>query len=349
MLTIYLHSNARDVTVRFEVNKSMPDMRIQLEHYLYDALGVEVAVIPWKSEGRVPLFLEDRYRFFKAELLSMRCLFMADKHEQEESPAAIRKHFDQVRGKWDDPVVYVRERITGYNRKRLIEHKVPFIVPRNQMYLPMLGIDLREHFRKLRQDKSALGPATQAVLIHALQRSPEDLGPTALAEKLGYSVMTMSRALDELEAAGLGQSTAAGRERRLRLAVPNREVWEKAQPLLRNPVVKRYAIRLAPNAALPGPRAGLNALAHYSMLSEPMSMAIALGRENWKVLQQENCAKAAMADEPETTTVEIWSYAPTLFANEGWVDRLSLYLSLRETRDERVQAGLDQMVKEVPW
>jgi hypothetical protein len=31
------------------------------------------------------------------------------------------------------------------------------------------------------------------------------------------------------------------------------------------------------------------------------------------------------------------------------VDRLSLYLSLREVRDERVQAALEKMIKEVPW
>jgi hypothetical protein len=42
-------------------------------------------------------------------------------------------------------------------------------------------------------------------------------------------------------------------------------------------------------------------------------------------------------------------YAPTLFASDGWVDRLSLYLSMRHTQDERVQTALDQMIKEVSW
>ena len=35
--------------------------------------------------------------------------------------AAIRKHIDQVQAKWNETVVYVRERITAYNRKRLVE------------------------------------------------------------------------------------------------------------------------------------------------------------------------------------------------------------------------------------
>ena len=327
----------------------MRDMCNRLERYLDDALGIRVAVVPWETEGRLPLFLQDRYRFFQAEALNQKCLFMVDAHAEEVSPAAIRKHVEQVRGKWDGPVVYVRDRIIAYNRKRLIEHKVPFIVPGTQMYLPTLGIDLREHFRKLREDKRALGPAAQAVLIHALLRDAGNLSPTALARKLGYSVMAMSRALDELDAAELGQTTSNGRERRLRLAGPKREVWEKAQPLLRSPVVKRHAIRLAPNAELPGPRAGLDALAHYTMLAELGTSVMALGRENWKVLRQTAGVKTAMNDEPGAATVEVWSYAPVLFADGGWVDRLSLYLSLRETQDERVQAALDQMLKEVPW
>ena len=327
----------------------MTDTCSKIERYLDDVLGIRVVVAPWETEGRIPLFLQDRYRFLWAEALNQRCLFMVDVHAEDESPAAIRKHVEQVREKWDGPVVYVRDRIIAYNRKRLIGHKVPFIVPGTQMYLPTLGIDLREHFRKLRPGSSGLRPTAQAVLIHALLRDAENLGPTVLADKLGYSPMAMSRALDELEAAELGRTTANGRERRLRLEGPRREIWERAQPLLRSPVVKRHAIRLAPEAALPGHRTGLDALAHYSMLAEPGSVAVALGRENWKSMQGTDRMEAATMDEPGTTTVEIWSYAPVLFAAGGWVDRLSLYLSLRENQDERVQAALDQMIKEVSW
>ena len=326
----------------------MPDLRARLERYLHDALGIVATLAPWDKEGGIPLFLQDRYRFLNGKLMNLRCLFMVDQREQEETPAAIRRHIDMVRNKWDGPVIYLRERITAYHRQRLIGQKVPFVVPGNQMYLPMLGIDLREHFRKLRQDQASLGPAAQAVLIHALLCTTAELCPTALAKHLGYSIMSMSRALDELDTAGLGHATTTGRKRHLRLAGPKLEVWEKAQPLLRSPVVRRNAIRLAPQTKLPGPRAGLDALAHYSLLAEPENLAVALDREDWKTLQA-NGVETAMADEPEATIIEVWSYPPTLFAAEGWVDRLSLFLSLRETQDERVQATLEQMLKEVSW
>jgi Tfp pilus assembly protein PilO len=47
--------------------------------------------------------------------------------------------------------------------------------------------------------------------------------------------------------------------------------------------------------------------------------------------------------------IQVWSYDPKLFAVAGVVDRLSLFLSLRDEKDERVEAALEQMMKEMPW
>ena len=321
----------------------------QIERYFQHTLGITVVIASWAGGRRVPFFLQDRYRFFEAQLMGLPCLFMVDKDEQEKPPATISKHIDQVQAKGDKPVIYVRERITAYNRKRLIEQKVPFVVPGNQMYLPMLGVDFREHFRKLQPAKRGLSPSTQAVLIHAMLQSAEGLSPTALADKLGYSVMTMSRSLDELEAAGLGKSFASGRERCLHFGERKQDVWKKAQPLLRTPVKSLHTIEIVRGKAIPGPQSGLNALAHYSMLAEPQNVVVALSREEWKSLQQKDAVTAAMAEDPNGMIVEVWSYAPMLFATDGWIDRLSLYLSLRDMKDERVQAALDQIMEEISW
>jgi hypothetical protein len=323
----------------------------QLERYLRDDLGDTPLITPWKEERHLAFFLQDRYRFFEARILGKPYLLMTDKRDQEEPPATIRKHINQVKAKWSGPVIYARERITAYNRKRLVKQKIPFVVPGNQMYLPMLGVDFREHFRKPRAGKSGLRPSSQAVLIYALLQNAENLGPTALAAKLGYSAMAISQALDELEAVGIGKSSATGRgsDRRLHFNTSKQEAWKKAEPLLRTPVKSRHTFRMMRDGSLSGPQAGLSALSHYSMLSEPENVTIALGREDWKSFRQRNAEKTAIEGERGTMIVEVWRYAPTLFASDGWVDRLSLYLSLRETKDERVQAALDQMMKEVSW
>lgn len=53
--------------------------------------------------------------------------------------------------------------------------------------------------------------------------------------------------------------------------------------------------------------------------------------------------------EPEATEIEVWKYPPELFARNGKVDPLSLYLSLADTKDERIEIAIDALMKEFPW
>jgi hypothetical protein len=47
--------------------------------------------------------------------------------------------------------------------------------------------------------------------------------------------------------------------------------------------------------------------------------------------------------------VEVWSYPPKATADGPVVDRLSLYLSLRGTADERVEVALNQLLEDMKW
>jgi len=322
----------------------------QLKQYMHEALSVAISPTPWDGSTRLPFFLRDHYTFFEVQLLDIPCLLMLDRSEQEQSPAIVRKHMDQVKAKWDGEIVYVGMRVTAYNRKRLIEHKLPFVVPGNQMYLPMLGIDLREHFKKVRSETVKFSPSTQALVIHVLLRGTveEIVTPAEMAQCLGYSAMTMTRAFDELESAGLGEIISEGRERRLRFIESAKDIWAKAHSYLRSPVKKRLLIRPL-NFEPPGPRAGLSALAHYSMLVKPANPVFALNRKDWKSLKQRRQVNKIPNKEPAALEIEIWSYAPALFAKDKLVDRLSLYLSLKESKDERVEAALEEMMKGLQW
>jgi hypothetical protein len=139
------------------------------EHHLRETLGITVAPEKWENAGKLPFFLRDLYDFFQVSVLDTSCLLMIVRNEEEQTPANIRKQMLQVREKWDGEVIYLRSSISAYNRKRLIEQKVPFVVPGNQMYLPMLGIDLREHFRQIRTGVPIkFSPSTQALVLHVL-------------------------------------------------------------------------------------------------------------------------------------------------------------------------------------
>jgi DNA-binding MarR family transcriptional regulator len=282
-------------------------------------------------------------------LLGHHALLVIDINPEEQTPALVRKHMDMLQSKHHGDLIYVRTRVTAYNRKRLVEQRVPFIIPGNQMYLPMLAIDLRENFRRIREESPTLSPSTQMVVLYALLRDPRQvLTPSEMAPLLGYSAMTMTRAFDELETAQLAEVAVRGRERCLQFNEDRREIWEKALPFLRSPVNKQIFVRRTEN---PGNaiRAGLTALAHYSMLAAPAYTTYALSREDWKELRERHRIMELPDQDPDANEIQVWSYPPALFAEQGTVDRLSLYLSLRTDHDERTESALEEMMEKIRW
>jgi hypothetical protein len=160
--------------------------------------------------------------------------------------------------------------------------------------------------------------------------------------------MSMTRAFDELEAAGVGRFAMEGRQRVLRLGQDRRELWEKAIGFLQNPVKRRVWVKLDPKAR-PRVAAGLSALARYSTLAEPANPVLAVENTEWKKLRDLLDAAELPVGEPDACQLEIWSYSPEQFAENGVADRLSLYLSLRGTDDERVEAALEEMMEQIQW
>jgi len=322
----------------------------QLKRYLQETLGIEVNPTAWHGGRSMPFFLRNLYTFLEIQLVEVCCLLMLDRSEQEQSSATVRKHMNLVLSKWNGEVVYVRGRVSAYNRKRLIEHKVPFLVAGNQMYLPFLGIDLREHFKKIRAKVEKFSPSTQALVIRILLGGNIDriATPAEMAQCLGYSPMTMTRAFNELESVGLGKISTTGRERHLKFIKPVKDIWKEAQPFLRSPVKK--AVQIAPMDFEPlWPRAGLTALSYYSMLVEPANPAFALSKKDWKSLEQIRHVVNLPHKESGALEIEVWDYAPTLFARDKLVDRLSLYLSLKQNKNERVETALEEMMKDQQW
>jgi len=327
----------------------MDQLATNFKRYLKETLDIDARPEQWAGTGKLPIFLRNVYAFFEVRILGMPCLVMATKDKTEQTPATIQKHMLQVRKKWQDEVIYVQQKVTAYNRKRLIQHKIPFVIPLNQMYLPFLGIDLREHFKNIGETEASFSPSTQVVVLYCLsQKRQLRLTPKTLANELGYSIMTMTRALDELDGVGLGTINMEGRERVLRFNRNKKQVWESALERLRSPVKKRLWVKAFSNKPF-GVKAGLSALAHYSNLAEPVNPVLALERKRWKNGKNNDGVMILDIAEPNACELEIWSYSPELFAKNEVVDRFSLFLSMREENDERVQSALEGMMEQVEW
>ena len=229
---------------------------------------------------------------------------------------------------------------------------MPFVVPGNQLYLPDLGVDLREYFRKpAAQPQSEISPAAQAMLIAVLLGRPwrGEWEPAEVLGRLAYTAMTASRAAREVVAAGIASSEMVGKLRRLKTERTARETWEHIKPLLRSPVKRRVWVLPTPDLGVREFRlSGLSALAQQSMLAEPAWLTYALSPAQWKLASQQG-VKTVPEREPGALQLELWNYSPALVPGTALVDPLSLMLSLQSDADDRVQQALAELEEHVPW
>ena len=325
---------------------------VDLLRYLHETLGLDPKTSHWVSNKKPPYYLQDTFEFRELMLLDQRILLAIDRRTKSPPASGIREQMDTLQKIAGIPVAYVTRTLASYERKRLIQQKVPFIVPGNQLYLPWIGIDLREYFRqRSKAPDAAFNPSTQALLITALLRTPWDpiWHPFPAAIKLGYTAMTVSRALRELTEAGIGEIRRERRTQSLYLGDQPGGIWDRAKPLLRSPVKRTEwatpAPVLKPSQA---PAAGMSALAQQTMVADPKWPVRAVSTRQWL-----SATRAGLARLPEPIAGayqwQIWTYDPKLGAARKIVDPLSLALSLQGENDERIQSGLEELREQHPW
>lgn len=322
----------------------------KIQDYLAETLGLNANLAKWPEIGLLPYYLQDAYTFSVLELLGCRYLVMASTSPRNIPLADVRKHLDKASTSSGLTAIFATESIASYQRKRLIEHKIPFIVPGNQLYLPELAIDLREYFKGQRKPSDKpVSPSTQAILIAAFLRPWKmEFYPNEVAASLGYTAMTASRALREITEAGIGTLVKGGRERWLLVDLPPAELWKRIEPKLRSPVKRTVWASPLPVLTDVARLAGLSALARYSMIADPRYPAYAVSQEQWKMAQQHGI-EFLPEPVPGSCEWQIWRYKPALLPDQPTVDPLSLLLSFHDATDERIEDALDSLRKQLPW
>ena len=328
-----------------------PGIDTDLLRYLDEALGLAPQIGQWTGHKKTPYHLQDAFEFREMTLLEDRILLAIERRAKSPPASKIREQINALQKVADLPVAYVTRALASYERKRLIQQKVPFIVPGNQLYLPWVGIDLREYFRRNEAPEAKFNPSTQALLITALLRTPWDpmWEPVQAAAALSYTAMTVSRALRELTEAGIGEIRRERRVQSLYLGDRPGDIWELAKPYLRSPVKRiEWASpvpRLHPSQA---PVAGMSALAEQTMVADPKWPVRAISTQHWL-----SATRAGVDRLPEPIAGayewQIWTYDPNLGSARKIVDPLSLTLSLEAENDERIQLALEELKEQRPW
>ncbi|MCB1359534.1 MAG: hypothetical protein KDK53_24475 [Maritimibacter sp.] len=215
--------------------KSSRDLLKDAQSHLRATLQVPASLTAWGSEKGLPLFLANGFEYRQTELFGHAILLVVPKPENANTPAGLSKQLGALQRHFDGILVLVLDHLSAYQRSRLIAESAAFIVPGNQLFIPQLAMDLREHFRRKRDFAGdQLSPVSQALLLRHLNlRTVEDARPSDLVETMRYSAMSIGRAFEELEASGLCRVEPRGRSKHILFPEAPRDLFDAAAPRLR--------------------------------------------------------------------------------------------------------------------
>ena len=81
------------------------------------------------------------------------------------------------------------------------------------------------------------------------------------------------------------------------------------------------------------------------MLSEPPYPEYAISRDGWKAMERKGIEKIPVEDS-DTCLLQVWCYDPKILKVAECVDPFSLYLSLQDETDERIEMALEKMMEQ---
>lgn len=334
-------------------------MRVDgLKDYIKEVLGtgIDPVPIPTAEQERLPFYIREAYKLYFTQLFNQPLVLATLKEGNEFTNMQIEKHLHLLRKSTNRRVALVSEDMTAINRRRLIDRGVNFIVPGKHLFLPEFLVDLKEDFnnRNRKNKKKALLPSGQFILLYHLLHRDErvqltDLSFKEIASKLAYSPMAITRAVEDLKGHELCIVTG-GKEKYIRFEKERKNLWSKAKPYLINPVLKRVYVDKKPDAPLL--TSNLTALPEYSDMNPSGQAYYAIEKTIFYGLQK-GSALVNENEEEGPYCLEVWKYDPIKLAEgisrKDNVDPLSLYLSLIDNPDERVEMALEQIINKYIW
>lgn len=309
------------------------------------SLGGDMTFLQNESlETTCPLSVSLRYDAAKAVLFDKPRLLLFFRGATSPNPDQIQNHVHILAEVYSLPMLFVFQEASREFCISLIKKRLPFIIPKRQCYIPDALITLNEKaFRKTPQRKiESLSPFAQVVFLYYLlhKELPDSVPFQQIINGLHtISKVYVTRAVQEISAINLATITSNGKSKSIHFESSRKELWEQAQPYLRSPVIKHVRVETELSCL---PLAGISALSEYSNLNDDAEQIYALHSRDFD--------KSLPTYEFSGQKLELWRYDPRLLCeNSGSVDKLSLYLSLKDEHDPRVKGELSKMMEEFQW
>lgn len=310
--------------------------------YMSSLIGDDIQFEPLKKSlvEKLPYTIANSFRLYNARVLGQNVIIAIITDGNDIPPAQMQKTLTVIEKRCGCTIILCPMTIASYNLRRLTAQKVNFVMPRKQMFIPSLLIDLKKQ-KNIDSDLTETIPAmAQCLLLYHLEvKALDGKGTKELSELLHVSYASINRALRWLKEREL-IALEGVKTKTIRFECTKQKLWEKALPLLTSPIEKQmFTDQLLDGAT----NSGINALSEYTMINPEKRICYAIAKGEDKRLN------VVTGKEFGTNTIEVWRYNPRLLSDTGTVDKLSLYLSLKDNEEERIQIELENLIKQIQW
>ena len=306
-------------------------------------LGIQTELVPMQRNRlkglNADLLL--RFAYYTAVFNRQDLCFIQTKNRDTLSPLKYRNVAKQIETVTAMPVVALTESLPYRERERFISQGVYFVVSDKYAFLPSLIANVKVKEKK--QQPSGLTPAAQYLLLYCfLENSNTVLTIRQLETLLPYNYLAIARALVNLEDLQLCKTKKDDLgTKTVYFEHDKRKLWEKAQKYLSSPVKRIVYSDIRPEGRFC--ISGINALSHYSRLNPEQYDTLAIWDRDFPEL-------STQYNEIEGNyKIEIWKYPVSMpcMSNSKIVDPLSLYLSLKNEPDARVEKELKKLIENI--
>ena len=318
---------------------------MMIEKELEKAFGISFAISEYKEKNGLPRYLSTGRKIYKAQYEQFG--FYIIKLPSAIDSRVLYKEKLLYEEKFGVPVAFWFETLTKNNRNAYVKHHLPFMMVPTQIYLPFLGILFSKKFTGA--EGSALLQLTanaQMILIYLLHYKQADYTKKELALRLGLNPVYVTRGTKELVSRGFIAEKRKGRSVEVGLTIDSKESFNVASSVLSSPVRDVIYVRKTDDV-IRLTKASDFSMSEISMLKPPEIAVYACFKKSRIVDKFEIVDEPGWEKPSEICKVEMWNYDPVKLCENGIVDKLSLYASLKDTKDPRVQGELENVLEEL--
>lgn len=327
---------------------------------LFNTIGLEANINDLNLN--LPILYLNRYELATLSLREKE--FLLIKEKREGSLETLVNQASYLKEKTGLDFILVFTQCSERQKSDLLYARIPFMDYKKNFFIPEMGLLLQPSKQLMK--KTHFVPSEQLILIHLLLSKNSEIDISQLAETTSLSIPTIYRVLKKFI-----QNEWVVSNRINYIFVKSREaIFEEAEDYLFNPIKRSVYldIKMVDNLRWTLKKKSLEewkvsnvtALSNISRLANNEGY-YAISKQVFNQLDKERKIKYIQDKISDWTVLEIWEYEPCgfnytwhqwqnkLFApdEEQMIDPISLYLSLKENDDIRIEDEVEHLKSKI--